>query len=71
MPDIEIARKFFNAVLEQVDSYLDDTIYELVDPDFIHPNLCDKLNFETIGEVVRLGFKAKYGEELKPEGGAE
>lgn len=61
--EVKLARVFFNVVYHLIDNYLDDVVYEDVDPECKYPDLCDRLNFDTVGEIFALGFKAKYGEE--------
>ena len=66
--EVELARRFITSVWHQVEDG-DDTIYEEIDPEYEYGDtLCDILNNETVLEVLRLGFKAKYGVELNMGG---
>lgn len=62
--EIELARRFFGEVMNLFDD-ADDAIYEVVDPEFEYGDrLCEILNNDTVLEVLKLGFKAKYGVDL-------
>jgi len=67
--ELELTRRFFDGVMDSIESNVDDVIYETVDPEceYEDEGLCDRLNFDTVKEVIALGFKAKYGAEWKPE----
>jgi len=55
---LDLAREFFRRVVLSI-------IYAEIDPDYeFGDDLPKELNHETITEVIRLGFKAKYGVEL-------
>ena len=60
--EIELARKFFDLIFREVENG-EDVIYDFIDPECRYKTLCDKLNNETVKEVLELGFKQKYGEE--------
>ena len=60
--EIELARKFFDLIFREVENG-EDVIYDFIDPECRYKALCDKLNNETVKEVLELGFKQKYGEE--------
>lgn len=63
---IDLAREFFRQVIISVEDVTDDEIYAEIDPDYEFGNdeLVAEFNHETIMEVLRLGFKEKYGVEL-------
>lgn len=59
-----LAQIFFQEIWNWINEG-DDHIYEVVDPECQYGDeLCKKLNNETVLEVLKLGFKAKFGEEL-------
>lgn len=61
--EIELARRFFREVPNAIE--LDDVIYEVVDPECEYGDrLCKILNNDTVLEVLKLGFKAKYGVDM-------
>lgn len=60
--EIELARKFFDLIFREVENG-EDVIYDFINPECRYKTLCDKLNNETVKEVLELGFKQKYGEE--------
>ena len=65
--EIELAQKFFKYIWYQIELG-DDYIYCYVDPECEHgDHLCEILNNDTVLEVLKLGFKEKYGVELKVE----
>lgn len=64
--EIELARKFFDHIFAEVENG-DDVIYEFIDPECEHENLCDKLNNYTVKEVLALGFRQKYGTDWHVE----
>ena len=62
---VKLAQIFFESVWDKVED-LEDVVYERLDPDCKYGEiLCDMFNTDTVLEVLRIGFKAKYGEELK------
>ena len=65
--EIELAQKFFNQIWYHIED-LDDTIYEDIDPECEVEGICDFLNNDTVLEVLKLGFKQKYGQELNIDG---
>ena len=66
--EIDLARKFFDFVFRNVEAVLDDAIYEFIDPENkCGTKICQKLNLETVREVLALGFKQKYGEDWQQE----
>ena len=64
--EIELAQKFFNQILHHIEDG-DDIIYENIDPECEVENICDFLNNDTVLEVIKLGFKQKYGHDFKLE----
>ena len=58
--EIELARQFFDHVFDEVDMD-EDVVYEFIDPECKYDDLCDKLNNDTVREVIEMGFKQKYG----------
>ena len=63
--ELELAQRFFKRVWSHVEE-LEDWIYEVVDPECEYGDeLCDMFNNDTILEVLRIGFRQKYGEELR------
>ena len=61
---LSLAREYFRQVLGFTEDIVDDEIYEEVDPDNeFGDELAEEFNLDTINEVFRLGFKAKYGVE--------
>ena len=62
---LKLAREFFRQVILSVEDVMDDEIYAEIDPDYeFGDELPMEINHETIIEVIRLGFKAKYGSDL-------
>jgi len=62
---LDLARKFFRQVILSVEAITDDEIYAEIDPDYkFGDTLPTEFNNETIIEVIRLGFKEKYKDEL-------
>lgn len=68
--EIELARKFFDCIFDEVENG-EDVIYEFIDPECKHENLCDKLNNDTVKEVLALGFRQKYGVDWHTESEAK
>ena len=73
--EIELAQKFFRHIWSHIEDG-DDYIYEEIDPECeFGEELCKVLNFDVVLEVIKIGFKAKYGEEFRCgvscDGGAE
>lgn len=61
---LDLARKFFRQVILSVEND-DDEIYAEIDPDYeFGDELPNEFNHETVMEVIRLGFKAKYESDL-------
>ncbi len=65
--EIELAQEFFRQTWVTIEGYSEDTIYDLIDPECEVEGLCEILNNNTVLEVLKLGFKEKYGVELKVE----
>lgn len=65
--EIRLAREFFDHVYDKVED-IDDVVYEIIDPEMEHDGLCDKINIETVKEVISLGFKHKYGVDWHVQG---
>ena len=62
---LDLAREFFRKVILSVEAVTDDEIYAEIDPDYeFGDELPTEFNNETVMEVIRLGFKEKYGVEL-------
>ena len=62
----EMARKYFSHVMCFAEESVDDEVYAMIDPDEKYGDeLIEEFNLFTIKEVIRLGFKAKYGIELE------
>ncbi len=60
---LDFARKYFRQVLFFVEDVMDDEIYDDMDPENkFGDELVKEFDLNTINEVFRLGFKAKYGE---------
>ena len=63
--EIELARRFFTEVGNVLEDDMDDSVYEVVDPECEYGDrLCKILNNDTVHEVLKLGFKAKYGVDM-------
>ena len=63
---IELAQRFFELVWNQIEEGTDYFIYDELDPECEYGDaLCEKFNNDTILEVLRIGFREKFGEELK------
>lgn len=62
----KLAQRFFELVWNQIKEGT-DFIYEELDPDcqYDSDELCKEFNNDTILEVLRIGFRKKFGEELK------
>ncbi len=61
-----MAREYFRHVMGFAEESVDDEVYGMIDPDEKYGDeLIEEFNFFTIKEVIRLGFKAKYGIELE------
>lgn len=61
----EFAQKFFELVWNQIEEGT-DFIYEGIDPeDEYGDELCKLFNNDTILEVLRIGFREKFGQDLK------
>ena len=59
------AREFFRQVILSVDDVIDDEIYAEIDPDYeFGDELPNEFNYETVMEVIRRGFRAKYESDL-------
>lgn len=63
--EIELAQEFFRQTWVTIEGYLEDTIYDLIDPECEVEGLCEILNNNTVLEVLKLGFKQKYGVDLE------
>lgn len=65
---LKLAQRFFENVWNQIEEGT-DFIYEMIDPDceYDGDELCKEFNYDTILEVLRIGFLWKYGEDLKCE----
>lgn len=64
--EIKLARLFLDHAYALVEGG-EDTIYELLDPeDKYGSDLMQRLNNNTVQEILALGFKAKYGEDWHP-----
>ena len=62
---LELAQKFFGIIWNQIEEG-DDYIYEELDPECEYGDaLCEEINNDTILEVLRIGFREKFGEDLK------
>lgn len=62
---LDLAREFFRQVILSIEAIADDEIYAEIDPDYeFGDTLPTEFNNETIMEVIRLGFKEKYKDEL-------
>lgn len=62
---LELAQRFFEIICSHIEDG-DDYIYEELDPECEYgDDLCEILNNDTVLEVMRLGFKQKFGDELK------
>lgn len=62
---LELAQKFFELVWNQIEEGT-DFIYEELDPEGDYGDaLCEAFNNDTILEVLRIGFRQKFGEDLK------
>ena len=63
---IDLARIYFKEAIGFFESGMVDEIYSIMDPEekFSDEELTNEFNFDTIQEVIRLGFVAKYGECL-------
>ena len=60
-----VAQRFFELVWNRIEDG-DDTIYEELAPEGEYGDaLCKEFNNDTILEVLRIGFREKYGETLK------
>lgn len=61
----ELAQKFFELVWDRIEDG-DDFIYEELDPEGEYgDDLCEEFNNDTILEVLRIGFREKFGQDLK------
>lgn len=61
----ELAQKFFELVWDRIEDG-DDTIYEELDPEGDYGDaLCEAFNNDTILEVLQIGFREKFGQDLK------
>lgn len=62
---LELAQKFFEIIWNQIEEG-NDYIYEGIDPECEYgTTLCEELNNDTILEVLRIGFREKFGQDLK------
>lgn len=62
---LELAQKFFEIIWSHIEEG-DDIIYEELDPEGEYGDeLCKLFNNDTILEVLRIGFREKFGEDLK------
>ena len=62
---LELAQKFFEIIWNQIEEG-DDYIYEELDPECDYGDaLCEEFNNDTILEVLRIGFREKFGQDLK------
>lgn len=62
---LELAQKFFEIIWNQIEEG-DDYIYEQLDPECEYGDeLCKLFNNDTILEVLRIGFREKFGQDLK------
>lgn len=62
---LELAQRFFEIIWSHIEEG-DDYIYEELDPEGDYGDaLCEELNNDTILEVLRIGFRQKFGEDLK------
>lgn len=63
---LELAQRFFELVWDNIEEGT-DFLYEELDPegDYDGDELCKEFNNDTILEVLRIGFREKFGEDLK------
>lgn len=63
--ELELAQKFFELVWDRIEDG-DDSIYEELDPECEYGDeLCKLFNNDTILEVLRIGFREKFGQDLR------
>ena len=61
----ELAQRFFELVWKEIENGT-DYIYEELDPECEYgAALCEEFNNDTILEVLRIGFRDKFGQDLK------
>ena len=62
---IELAQRFFEIIWNHIEEG-DDYIYEELDEEGEYgEELCEEFNNDTILEVLRIGFREKFGQDLK------
>ena len=62
---LELAQRFFELVWNQIEEDT-DFIYEELDPEGDYGDaLCEEFNNDTILEVLRIGFREKFGQDLE------
>lgn len=62
---LKLAQKFFELVWDQIEE-VSDFIYEELDPECDYGDaLCEEFNNDTVLEVLRIGFRKKFGQDLK------
>ena len=61
-----LAQRFFELVWDNIEE-VTDFLYDQLDPDceYDSDELCKAFNNDTILEVLRIGFREKFGKELK------
>ena len=64
--ELKLAQRFFELVWDNIKEG-SDFLYDELDPDceYDGDELCKEFNNDTILEVLRIGFRKKFGRDLK------